>query len=197
MRLKTLSLFLAVFLVSLAGAATLQVMNLDDMSASSMAIVHGRITASRSDFSDSQRNYILTYYTMQADRYLKGNLGATFEFAEPGGRVGNAMTVVPGAPTFHAGDEVVLFVWTDSIHQRHQVIGFEQGAFRVQRDAATGRRVLSHAQPLTGGGQIVESSELNTIPGARTSLDLNEFLNQVTTSVRRVAARQQAQGGKQ
>jgi hypothetical protein len=194
MRLKLFILHL--LLVSLARAATLQIMNLDDMTANSSAVVHGRIIASRADFADSSHKLVLTYYTLQADRYLKGNLGGAFEFTEPGGRIGTQMTVVPGAPEFQVGEELVLFVWTDDLHHRHQALGFEQGAFRVKHDAATGAHTLNHSQPLSGGGQVVESDHLDSaIRGPRTSRDLTQFLAQAGDSVRRVAARP-AQGVK-
>src|SRR2546425_13055146 len=85
-----------IFLASLCGAATLQILNLDEMTANSTAIVQGRIVSTRSDWSDSQNNSIVTIYTIQAGRYLKGNLGVTFEIAEPGGRMGNLVITAAG-----------------------------------------------------------------------------------------------------
>jgi hypothetical protein len=188
----------------LCSAATLQVLNLDTMTAESSAVVHGRITSTHTDWSDSQHKMVLTFYTVQADRYVKGNLGAAFEIVEPGGVIGNRSTVVPGAPEFKVGEELVLFVWTDSVRGRHQAIGFDQGAFRVQRDAATGRKTLNHSQPLIGGGQVVESGKEAQLSGAmrgqHTATELNQFLAQVADSVRRTSQSQQvqqAQGVKQ
>jgi hypothetical protein len=182
------------FAISLhCSAATLQVLNLDTMTAESSAVVHGRIVASHTDWADSTHKMVLTFYTVQADRYVKGNLGTTFMIAEPGGKIGTQMTVVPGAPEFKVGEEMVLFVWTDPLHGRHQAIGFDQGAFRVTRDAATGSRALNHSQPMSGGGQFVESDKMATIMhGPQTSRDLDQFLAQVSESVRRTSSRPQA-----
>src|SRR5206468_4623537 len=100
-----------------------------------------------------QKNYILTYYTIEPTRYLKGNLGRAFEIAEPGGVIGNRALAVPGAPQFQVGEELVLFVWTSGTPKRHQAIGFDQGAFRIRRDPTSGTALLNHTQPLSGGGQ--------------------------------------------
>jgi hypothetical protein len=184
-------------LASLAGAATLQILNLDEMTAQSSAVVQARVTGSRTEWNDAnKKNFVVTKYTLQSDHYIKGNLGSTFELVEPGGRLGDRITSIPGAPVFREGDELVLFVWTHPTTGTHQSMGFDQGAFRITRDAS-GAKVLDHSQPLSGGGQIVESG---TVPASfgpgRTSHDLNTFLVQVGTSVRRVAASAVVKGGK-
>ena len=182
---------MAIAISLLCSAATLQVLNLDTMTAESSAVVHGRIVASRTEWSDSRHRMVLTSYTVQADRYVKGNLGAAFEIVEPGGQIGTQMTVVPGAPEFKVGEELVLFIWTDPARGRHEAMGFDQGVFRVQRDAASGRKTLNHSQPMAGGGQVVESAHLaEAMRGPLSSRDLDQFLAQVTDSVRRVSARQ-------
>ncbi len=184
-------------MAGMAAAATIQVMNLDDMTADSSAVVQCRIVSSRVEWNDSARNLAVRIYTVKADRYLKGNLGGNFELMEYGGTMNGVTTSTAGVPVFHAGEELVLFVWTDGVRHRHQAIGFEQGAFRIARDQATGAAVVSHQQPISGGGQVIDSDRLNSTlqtirADARTSRDLNQFLTQVGESVRRVSARQKA-----
>lgn len=178
-------------LACLASASTLQVLTLDDMTAQSSAVVHAHVLAARADRSNGKNGAVITRYTIKAERYLKGNLGSTFELVEPGGTVGIWTTTVAGAPAYQVGEEVVLFVWTVPGTNVHKTIGFEQGAFRVRRDAGTGMRTVSHSQPLSGGGQFVDSDEFKaSVQNCGTSRNLDEFLGQVGASLRRVAAHQ-------
>jgi hypothetical protein len=187
--MKKLTLLFAVLLVSTAYAATLQILTLDEMTGISSAVVQGRIVASRSDWINGKSSLIVTYYTVQADSYMKGNLGRTFQLTEPGGNVGIISASVAGAPSFQVGEQVVLFVQTNGSRNLHQAIGFEQGVFRVRRDSVSGALTVNHSQPLTKGGQIVASDENpSLVTGARTARDLQQFLSQVGDSVRRVAA---------
>ncbi len=179
----------ALLLVSTAYAATLQILTLDQMTAQASAVVQGRIVAMRSDWINGKGSSIYTYYTVQADSYLKGNLGRTFQLTEPGGQVGNIVGSVPGAPSFHVGEPVVLFIQTDGPRNWHQAIGYEQGVFRVHRETASGALTVNHSQPLANGGQIVASDENpSLVTGSRTSPDLNQLLSQIGDSVRRSAA---------
>jgi len=187
-RMKKLTLLFAVLLASTAWAATLKILTLDEMTQASSAVVQGRIVSSRSDWLDGKGSLIVTYYTVQADSYLKGNLGRTFQLTEPGGNVGIINGSVPGAPSFQVGEQVVLFIETGGTRNLHQAIGFEQGVFRVQRDARSGALTVNHSQPLVKGGQVVAADENPSLAsGARSSRDLNQFLSQVGDSVRRVA----------
>lgn len=187
--MKKWTLLLAVLLASAAYAATLQILTLDQMTAAASTIVQGRITASHADWINGKGSLIYTYYTVQADSYVKGNLGRTFQLIEPGGQVGNIAGSVPGAPSFQVGEQVLLFVQTDGPKNFHQAIGYEQGVFRVQRDPVSGALTVNHSQPLVNGGQIVSSDENpSLVVGQRTARDLNQLLSQIGDSVRRVAA---------
>jgi hypothetical protein len=186
--MKKLTILLAVLLASTAYAATVKILTLDEMTGASSVVVQGRILASRSDWINGKSSLIVTYYTVQADSYLKGDLGRTFELTEPGGNVGIVSASVPGAPTFQVGEQVVLFVQTNGSRNIHQAIGFEQGVFRVRRDPASGALAVNHSQPLAKGGQIVASDENPSLEtGSRTARDLKQFLSQVGDSVRRSA----------
>ena len=169
-------------------AAVLKILSLDQMTDQSSAVVHGQIVASRMEW-DSTHTSIVTVYTVKASRYLKGGLGDSFELTELGGQVGNLVMNAPGTPHFATGEEVVLFVWTDSIYHLHQAIGFEQGVFRVRTDAASGLKYVNRNVPLVPAGQIV-SSERAT--GYQQSRELNSFLGQVSASVSRVAQQHKA-----
>jgi hypothetical protein len=183
--MKKLTILVAACLACIASAATLQILTLDEMTGAASAVVQGRIVASRSDWINGKGSQIYTFYTVQAESYLKGNLGSSFQLTEPGGNVGILNGSVPGAPAFQVGEQVVLFVQTDG--RFHQAIGYEQGVFRMHRDPASGALTVNHSQPLAKGGQIVASDEVGSlVAGARTSRDLTQFLSQIGDSIRRV-----------
>jgi len=63
--------------------------------------------------------------------------GATITVRQLGGSVGGFHAQVDDVPQFHAGEEVVLFLWRRA-GQPYRVLGWTQGTFRVTRDARTG-----------------------------------------------------------
>ena len=80
--------------------------------------------------------------TVEVADYLKGNLGDHVTFKVPGGQIGRYRTVFVGAPEFHEGDEVVLFLQHTGPSYPY-VVGLSQGAFRVVTDARTGQRMVT------------------------------------------------------
>jgi hypothetical protein len=105
----------------------------------SATIVRGRIIDVRAGWADGRRA-IETRLTIEADEYLKGQLGGTLTVRVPGGQIGRYRTIVIGAPEFRDGDEVVLFLRRDG--DQLSIVGLSQGAYRVQTDAA-GRRLVT------------------------------------------------------
>lgn len=113
-----------------APAAVMQKLYLDDLVGESQVIVHATVTGARAHW-DADHRYIYTTYTAQTAQYVKGFLGETFEFRQPGGMVDGQGLFVPGAPHFKAGQEVVLFLWTDGPSGAYQVNGLAQGVLNV------------------------------------------------------------------
>lgn len=105
----------------------------------SAAIVHGRVTDVRAEWADGRRA-VETFVTVEVSEYMKGSLGGTLTVHVPGGQIGRYRTIVVGAPAFHAGDEVVLFL------REHNgslsIVGISQGAFRVVAESS-GRRLVT------------------------------------------------------
>jgi len=179
--LKVLALLAAVAMV--CPAATLKMLSLDQMADESQTVVHGRVVSSRAEWNSTHTS-IVTVYTVKAERYLKGALGATFELTELGGQVGNLAMQAPGAPHFQVGEEVVLFVWTDNVERRHQAIGFEQGVFRV-RTEANGAKFVNRSVPVARSGEFVASDLTAKRP--EPYRELSGFLAQVSGAITRVA----------
>lgn len=172
---------LALLLGQAAFATTLTRLDLDDLTAQSSAIVHGRIVASRTEWN-AGGTAIFTVYTVSVNSYLKGQLGETFEIAEPGGsRDGITMTVA-SVPVFQPSQEVVLFIWTDP-RGVHQVIGFEQGALQVVTDPVTGAKSVDREIRLGSASSVFAQNA----PIRTTSKSLPQLFNQIRTSAAAVA----------
>ena len=117
-------------------------------------IVHGRVVDVRSDWVDGRRS-VETFVTVEAEEYLKGNLGERLTVKVPGGQLGRYRTVFIGAPEFQDGDEVVLFL-KGSAPSYPYIIGLSQGAFRVVTDARSGRRMVTTPILMGKGGEDPE-----------------------------------------
>lgn len=107
----------------------------------SPVIVRGHVSDVRSAFVDGRRS-VDTFVTLVADEYLKGDLGQHVTFRVPGGELGRYRTVFVGAPAFTVGEEVVLFLKTQSGGLPF-IAGLNQGAYRIVADEQTGRRMVT------------------------------------------------------
>ena len=190
MRKNGRSLFLLLVIgtafCSLARAAVLQRLYLDDMVDKSAVVVHATVLSSRAEWNAS-RSSIWTVYTARPHRYLKAFLGETFEFREPGGEVGNLGMYVPGAPKFYADEEVLLFLWTDGSSGRYQCIGFEQGALRVRQKGVL--KVVNRSIPIRPAR--VSAASTAGMRGPRlsgTSRELGALLAEVAAALGRAEA---------
>ena len=122
------------FLCAPASATVLAPIEFRELVTSSPVIVHGTVVDVRSEWVDGRRA-VETFVTVQAGDYLKGDMGTRLTFKVPGGQLGRYRTVFVGAPTFQAGDEVVV--------SYPFIVGLSQGLFRVVSDASSGRRLVT------------------------------------------------------
>lgn len=162
-----------------AGAAVQRLLYLDDMIVDSGVIVHATVVQARPEWN-AGRTSINTVYTARALQYLKGFLGQTFTFYEPGGKIGNLVQEVSGAPEFRENEEVVLFLWTDGRSGRYQCIGFQQGALRVSE--VNGGKVVDHSIPVRGEDTKAGPARAAQGPRLGTSRDLRTVLGEIVVN---------------
>lgn len=113
-------------------------------------IVYARVRSTDVRWSDD-RKHVDTLVTLQAGTYLKGSGGPTLVIAVPGGTIGRYMNVTVGAPHFAVGDEAVFFLNTRD-REMPAIFGLNQGVFRVSRESATQRRLVTPPLLSRGGG---------------------------------------------
>jgi hypothetical protein len=140
--MRRIGLFLLLLFVTTPLHATVLLpIEFRELVAAAPVIVHGQVVDVRSGWVDGRRA-VETFVTVEAAEYLKGNLGGQVTFKVPGGQLGRYRTVFVGAPAFHAGDEVVLFLKTDGPSFPF-IVGLSQGVFRIITDTQSGRRVVT------------------------------------------------------
>lgn len=126
--------------VALPSSATVLLpADFEEMVAASQVIVHGRVVDVRATRSGSRRT-IESLVTISVLDALKGTAGSHMTFRVPGGQMGRYRRVLVGAPSFAAGEEVVLFL-RGRAPAMPTVFGLGQGVYRVAH--AAGQAVVN------------------------------------------------------
>jgi hypothetical protein len=104
------------------------------------AIAIGRVAAVEPRWR-AERRGIETALIVDVQHYLKGDFGPTVTLAVPGGQMGRYRSIVPGAPVFVEGEELILFLAADASGIA-RMLGLGQGVFRIMTDQASGVRLV-------------------------------------------------------
>ncbi len=127
-----------------AQASTVVALGMSDLVAGSDVVVQANVKRVAPRWvADHSR--IVTDVELAVKQVWKGQLVGTFVVTQPGGVVGRVGQHVDGAPLFHEGDEVVLFL--EARGPFFVVTGFSQGHFAVEA-----------ASPVNGGVALVRQS---------------------------------------
>jgi hypothetical protein len=126
--------------LSLAHAATLQLLSLNDMIQKSTTIVRGSVQLTGGQMHG---RYIYTHYTIQVVEQWKGAPATQIDFAVPGGTANGLHESIAGAPSFVNGQEYVLYLWT-SRSGLTQVIGLSQGVFVSTNGMVVRPAIMEH-----------------------------------------------------
>lgn len=161
--------FVMMFLAWPVTATTILPADFAQMVAESQVIVHARVIDVTGELVGSTRT-IESRVTVEVLSPLKGQPAAEVVFRVPGGRVGRYRRIFVGAPTFTAGDEVLLFL-KGRAPALAMPYGLSQGVYRVSR--ATGSPLVIPVPPLEGVAGTVRGDP------ARKPLPLEEFSRQI------------------
>jgi hypothetical protein len=112
---------------------TLLWMDVQELTRKSTSVVMGRAVSQ--SLLASGPGVPLNRLSFQISRTLKGDLQGTILVNNPG---------FPGAPAFHEGEELILFIYTRN--DTHVLTGFQQGSFKMVTDPS-GNRVVDRAIP--------------------------------------------------
>lgn len=150
-------------------ATTILPADFTQMVTESQIIVHARVIDVTGELVGPART-IESRVTVEVLAPIKGQSGAEVVFRVPGGRVGRYRRIFVGAPTFNAGDEVLLFL-KGRAPAVAMPYGLSQGVYRVSR--ATGSPLVIPVPPLAGVAGTVRGDP------ARKPIALDEFTRQI------------------
>jgi hypothetical protein len=114
-----------------AAAVTVARLSFEELVSRSAVVALARVIAVRGEFIGAGRG-IESVVTASVLKGFKGIAGETMQFTVPGGRAGRYLNVIPGAPTFTAGDVAVIFL-TSRGARLPMTTGLTQGVYRIQR----------------------------------------------------------------
>jgi hypothetical protein len=159
----TVALLLAIA-ATRVDAISLVPADIGQLSHDAIAIARGRVVSVDPRWTDDHRT-IETIVTLEVERYLKGDLGATLQFRLPGGRVGRYRSIFVGAPAFAEDDRVIVFLGAVGPSIPH-LVGFTQGVYRLVA-ASGGWAVTPPAVwPSTSGPRTIVRGDASRVPMA-------------------------------
>lgn len=171
MRVSLIVILLFV-LTTRTNAITVVPITFEELVEQSTAVVYARVADVNGRWTSDRRS-IESVVTLEALRYLKGDLGSTLMMRLPGGEAGGMVNAIPGAPIVREGELVVLFLGARG-PSLLSPIGLTQGIFRVMLDARTGAMLVT-PPPLKSSpaGRIVRGA------AQRRTLTLDAFAAEV------------------
>jgi hypothetical protein len=123
-----------------ASATTVVRIGLEQMTSSSAVILHGVVTSARVETIGGNERHLHTLVDVRVDELLRGPDGTkTITLDLMGGRLGKWAMMIPGMPSFTAGEEVVLFL--EKTEKNWALTGLAQGKYAVSANA-TGQKVV-------------------------------------------------------
>jgi len=146
------------------SAITVKPLSFAELVEGSGAVVHGRVSDVRGQWT-ADRHGIDSLVSIEVIDYLKGALGERVTVRVPGGRVGGMVNLIPGAPTFAEGDQVVLFLKVAG-PAIPILTGTTQGVYRVTTDPRSGGLLVTPPLVDTAGEGPIVRGDLNRRPVA-------------------------------
>ena len=144
---SAVTLAFVVVLAIPAAAVVVTPLTFEQLVHRSGAVVLARVIDVRGDFIGDGRG-IESVVTVSVLKGFKGSSGDTLRFIVPGGRAGRYLNLVPGAPTFSAGDIAVIFL-TSRGARLPITTGLTQGVYRVRQ---AGSELLVMPPPVVDSG---------------------------------------------
>ncbi len=149
-RLVLLALAVAALALPL-GASTFIFTPQRDLVRDASAIVQGKVL-STSSFWNETGQVIVTEAVFQVEERLVGKAPSVIVVRTFGGQVGDFAVEASGFPTFRKGERQLLFLEKEK-NGHTKVLGYQQGQFRIERDAAgkdLARPMVDHGATFVG-----------------------------------------------
>jgi len=156
MRRKTLFLTLTLSLALPAAASVLLPLTVEDMAAKAELVLVGQVNQVRYEEEDGSRLY--TRVLITPEEMLKGQAKSpTVEVKFIGGRKGDLVAEMPGAPTFRAGEKVLVFLEPRQDRDGYLTLAMYLGKFEIVRDPQSGRELAVRGPKASGVSIVVDN----------------------------------------
>ncbi len=121
---------------------------LDELARESDVVAIGRVTSLHSEW-DEARTRIYTRVSFSVDEFVKegAERSNVVTILTPGGEVGDVGELYTHVPVFKKNEEVVVFLRTVE-RGLYRVAAGMQGKYNIDRDPATGEKVVAGKYPL-------------------------------------------------
>ena len=158
MRFSLLTIFLA---AQLSGSVAVK-MDLSQLSQAAEKVIGGRVVSVEAE-RDANTGYIYSNVTIDIDRAAPSTLeGQRYSFRMIGGELDGKRVSVQGVPLLSAGDDVILFLNSQSDSVMGPTVGLWQGIYFVASNPHTSQDVvLNHSRKaisLTSKGAVATPS---------------------------------------
>lgn len=162
-RLTTVLVLALAMAASPLRALTVLPATFEELVHESTVVVHGRVSRVQAAWT-ADRATIRSTITLDVLDALKGTATETASFVVPGGEAGGRILVLPGAPMFRAGDEVVVFL-RGRAPQLPEPVGLSLGVYRVRAGAtaATTMVVPSPIHASDSATTVVRGTSARTV----------------------------------
>lgn len=143
---------------------------LEAMVARAPVVVLGEVNQVASEWNEDHTR-IYTRALITPTEVLKGStVSVVISVKTIGGKVGNTLAELSGAPRFQVGERVLLFLEPRKDGDGYLTLGYFQGKFRVFKDASSGKELLLRDPPEKGVALV----QTNHILGAEKIRTLDE-----------------------
>lgn len=168
---------IACLAASQSTASTFVAASLDDLVRESEVVVEGHVVGLASRWS-ADRTHIDTEIVLRVSDVLLGTVEDEISVVVPGGRVGDFVVEVAGAPSFRPGDHVVVLLarHSESLSPGFRVVGYERGLFVISTSPEGDTTVSKRLSP---GVTYIGSSDS---PGNDSLMSLPELKERIRDS---------------
>ena len=134
-----------------ASASSIVLMDLDRMAKSSAFIVKANVASVQAEWDDDHAR-IWTTVELDVQTFYRGAAteDAKLSFVVPGGEVGEIGQIVPGAPEFKPGEQVIVLLDRSGPDDALLLVGFNQGKLVRAGTKSDGTEVWARAVDLKG-----------------------------------------------
>ena len=155
-------LVLTLFVAAQLGGSVAVKMDLADLSQAADKVVGGQVVSVEAE-RDSDSGYIYSNVTIDVDRAAPSTLeGQRYTFRMIGGELDGKRVSIQGVPQLAAGDDVILFLNSQSDSVMGPTVGLWQGIYFVATNPYTSQDVvLNHSRKaiaLTTKGAVATPS---------------------------------------